>query len=76
MEFPHDEWFPVKFVISGNQAEVYIDDMDEPALIIPELKREAIGGGLGDHFAAPVFGPICRKPTPGRSRVGSLSYDG
>lgn len=67
VKYPHDEWFPVKFVISGNQAEVYIGDLDEPALFIPELKREAIGGGLGVHsanFAPAWFSNFQLDPAP------------
>ena len=34
-------------VVSGQQAEVYIEDMDIPALFIPELKREPEAGKIG-----------------------------
>ena len=31
-------------VVSGQQAEVYIEDMDIPALFIPDLKRKPEAG--------------------------------
>ncbi len=33
-----DEWFPVKLVVSGTRGEVYITDMEQPVLVIHELK--------------------------------------
>jgi len=40
-------WHRVKIVVSGQRAEVYIDDMSHPALSIPELKRGAEAGRVG-----------------------------
>lgn len=42
-----DEWVPVRLIVSGNEMEVYIGDMETPALQVPELKREAQYGGIG-----------------------------
>jgi hypothetical protein len=39
-------WIHVKIVVSGEQAEVYIDST-EPVLFIPELKRENKPGRIG-----------------------------
>ncbi len=55
IEYDFDQWFPVKIVVSGNQAEVYVSDMDKPLLFIPELKREKIAGGVG--VSASNFSP-------------------
>lgn len=49
-----DTWFPVKIVVSGDEAEVFINDLDTPALFIDDLKREAEPGAVG--LAVPDFG--------------------
>jgi len=52
--YEFDTWFPVKIVVSGDQAEVYIGDFETPALFIDDLKREAASGAVG--LAVPNFG--------------------
>ena len=52
--YEFDTWFPVKIVVSGDQAEVYIGDLETPALFIDDLKRETASGAVG--FAVPNFG--------------------
>jgi len=42
-----NEWMHIKIVVAGQQAEVYIMDMETPALFIPELKRVAALGQIG-----------------------------
>lgn len=42
-----NEWMHVKIVVAGKQAEVYIMDMETPALFIPELKFEPASGQVG-----------------------------
>ncbi len=51
VDYAFDTWIPVKIVVSGGQAEVYIGDLDTPALFIDELKREAAEGGVGLNVA-------------------------
>jgi len=54
-----DKWIHVKLIVSGKQAEVYIDDMESPALSIHDLKHEVqkgkigiiVGPGAPAHFA-------------------------
>ena len=50
--YPFDEWIHVKLIVSGKNAEVYVDDMDEPALIIAELKRDVEPGKVGVYSEA------------------------
>lgn len=50
-EYPFDEWFAVKIVVSGDRAEVYIKDMENPALFLPDLKRDSGAGGVGINAA-------------------------
>lgn len=51
-----NEWMHIKIIISGQQAEVYIIDMEKPALFIPELKRKAERGEVG-IYAGSGFAP-------------------
>ncbi len=37
-KYVFDEWFHIKLVVVGTQAEVYIEDMEKPVLAIHELK--------------------------------------
>jgi hypothetical protein len=54
ISYEFDTWFPVKIVVSGDQAEVYIGNLEKPALFVDDLKREATPGGVG--LAVPNFG--------------------
>ncbi|MEZ4849177.1 MAG: hypothetical protein R3B93_11280 [Bacteroidia bacterium] len=45
--YDFDTWMHVKLVVSGDQAEVYIRDMETPVLFMHDLKRETKAGGLG-----------------------------
>ena len=63
--FPYDEWIHVKVVISGKSAEVYVGDMNEPALFISELKGGLSSGKVGvetENFAAAYFTNFSFKP--------------
>ena len=44
---PENEWFHLKLEISGSRARVYVNDMDNPALIINDLKHGISKGGIG-----------------------------
>jgi len=43
----HDDWVHARIVISGLSARVYFDDMEEPVLVVNDLKRGLGGGSLG-----------------------------
>lgn len=47
VKYKYNEWMHIKIVVAGNQAEVYIIDMETPALFVPELKREIQAGQVG-----------------------------
>jgi hypothetical protein len=55
VRYRFNEWMRVKIVVAGKQAEVYIMDMETPALFIPELKREPASGQVG--LSAGDFAP-------------------
>jgi hypothetical protein len=40
-------WTHFKIVIANQQAEVFVNDMTQPALFIDELKQTPLAGGLG-----------------------------
>lgn len=44
--YPMNEWIHLKLVVSGKQAEVYLQNMDTPALFM-DLKREIQPGKVG-----------------------------
>jgi sugar lactone lactonase YvrE len=50
-EIPEDEWLHLKLEYKGTQARFYLNDMDEPALVMHELKHGVSGGSVG------VLGP-------------------
>jgi hypothetical protein len=47
VNYEFDTWVPIKILVSGRQAEVYIGDLETPALFIDDLKREPISGKVG-----------------------------
>ena len=44
-EFVFDQWMPVKLVIAGEVADMYIRDLETPALTMP-LERDPATGGI------------------------------
>jgi hypothetical protein len=47
IEYPFNEWIHVKIVIAGLNAEIYIQNMDEPLIFVNELKHGVIAGKVG-----------------------------
>lgn len=45
--YTFNQWIHVKIVISGKNAEIYIQDMEQPALFVNELKRDIKSGQVG-----------------------------
>jgi hypothetical protein len=44
--FKFDQWHHIKIDVHGRQAEVYIDDMQQPFLKVTELKRDPKAGTI------------------------------
>ena len=44
--FPRNQWFPVRIVLSGTRAAVFVGDVAEPQLVVARLRREPRAGGL------------------------------
>lgn len=47
IEYEFDEWMPIKVVVKGDQADIYVKDMDQPFLHVNDLKREPVTGDVG-----------------------------
>lgn len=56
LAYPFTRWIHVKVVVWEGQAQIFIDDMREPAVKIPELKHKPASGGMGLRaFLTPVY---------------------
>ncbi|MCP5103862.1 MAG: hypothetical protein GY950_10810 [bacterium] len=47
VNFQFDKWMHIKLIVSGNTAELYIDNNDQPVLYMSDLKRELKPGKIG-----------------------------
>ena len=54
ISFPLGDWFRIRVVFSGARAEVFVGDLETPALAIRELKRPAERGRIGVMVGGPV----------------------
>lgn len=52
VKYQYDQWMHVKLVVADRQMEVYIDDMNTPAVFVPELKRPVQPGTLAINGGA------------------------
>jgi len=72
-EYSFKEWTAVKVVVSGNNAEIYVNNMEKPALFV-NLNREQQAGGLAlwsfgtqyfaDFHVTPMATPPLLKGKP------------
>lgn len=46
VEIPRDRWVPVRVVVSGGRAALFVDDLTTPRLVVPKLGRDAARGYL------------------------------
>jgi len=47
LEIPVHEWFRLRIAVEGARAEIFVADLDRPALVVEELKRPVAEGGVG-----------------------------
>lgn len=47
MSYEFDTWMPVRLVVKGDKADVYVNDLQTPLLHINDLKRAPFAGGIG-----------------------------
>ncbi len=58
VRYDYDQWTHVRIVVNGSRAEVYVKEMESPALVVRELKRETKEGRVGlsvGNFAPGYF---------------------
>lgn len=79
VELPRDTWIPVRIVLSGSRAAVFVGDTITPDMIVPRLAREAALGSLGlgaflpQGFAAESEWPVSFADVV--VRPGYVPYD-
>ncbi|NIN70436.1 MAG: hypothetical protein GTO46_00595 [Gemmatimonadetes bacterium] len=56
-EIPENEWLHLKLEYKGSQARFYLTDMEEPSLVVHELKHGVSRGGVG--VLGPADGTAC-----------------
>jgi hypothetical protein len=44
VDIPRNEWFHLRLVVAGAQAKLYVKDMEQPALVMDDLKSGARSG--------------------------------
>ncbi|HEY7575313.1 MAG TPA: hypothetical protein VIB08_09140 [Thermoanaerobaculia bacterium] len=76
--FPRERWFPVRIVLKGDRAAVFVGDLREPRLIVPRLRREPAAGGLElSGFLPPGSAPegvLTTSFSNFTSRPGEIPY--
>lgn len=76
VKYDFNQWMHIKIIVSGENAEVYIKDMNTPALFISELMRETKQGKVGissgtfagAYFANFSFMPQNNPPLKGKAK--------
>jgi len=65
VEIPRAEWFHLRLEVVGAQAKLYVKDMNEPALVMNELKSGVEKGQLAlfDLMGATYFSNFEVRPT-------------
>ena len=66
VDIPRDTWFHVRLQVAGAQANVYVKDMDKPALVMNDLKSGIQKGQVGLYVltGATYFSNFEIKTTP------------
>ncbi len=55
--FPPDEWIPIRVVVQGSRAAVFVGATEEPQLVVPRLAREPKPGYLALSSFLPLGTP-------------------
>ena len=66
VDIPNNEWFHLRLVVTGAQAKLYVKDMDQPALVMDDLKSGIQRGELAlfDLIGATYFSNFEVRTTP------------
>jgi hypothetical protein len=65
LDIPRDTWFHLRLEVTGAQARLFVEDMEKPALVMPDLKSGVRQGqvALADLIGATCFANIEIRPT-------------
>ena len=65
-DFPKDEWFHVRLVVTGAQAKLYVRDLEKPALVMDDLKSGVQKGAIALYslIGASYFSNFEVRTTP------------
>jgi hypothetical protein len=55
LEFPLGEWFTIRVVFQGSQAEMFVAGSPEPGVVVRELKRPTAAGAIGIMAGSPAI---------------------
>jgi hypothetical protein len=63
-DIPRNQWIHVRIVVSGLVAKIFLNNVTEPSLVIPDLKLGQIGGALGfwGHLGGGYFSNLSITP--------------
>ena len=66
VDIPRDEWFHLRLVVAGAQAKLYVKDMNQPALVMDDLKSGVPKGqvALAVLIGATYFSNFEVRATP------------
>lgn len=77
--FKKDEWNHLKYVVSGSQMLVYVNDMQRPVLEIPRLEGDTKQGGIGFEGAGYIANVVIRpnevEGLPAREGFDPTTHD-
>jgi hypothetical protein len=77
VDLPAGEWIPVRVVLQGRRAAIFVGDLDEPAMVVPRLARKPAAGYLALRAFLPGGvppGPVARYSNV-RIRPGFVPFD-
>jgi hypothetical protein len=63
VQIPRDRWIHVRLVVSGTKLTAFIDDSDEPAMVVEDLRLGPEPGGVGLYSNFPEAGTLDLYPT-------------
>ena len=74
VDIPRDVWFHLRLEVTGAQAKLFVKDMDQPALVMPDLKSGVQKGQVALYVltGATYFSNFEVHPTPDTPWVRKL----
>ena len=65
VDIPRETWFHLRLEVTGAQARLFVEDMEKPALVMPDLKSGVRKGqvALADLIGATCFANVEIRPT-------------